>query len=94
MNIIPLTRNAAYQTFSVNLNNHRLIFYLHWLTKYGYFIVDIKDNNIPIVLGRALHVGVNLFSGLNTDIGEIILEGETPTISNLGIKNQLKWYPL
>ncbi len=95
MNIIPLTRNAAYQKFSITLNNHQLVFYLRWLTRYRYFVVDIMSiDNSPIALGRALHVGVNLLAGLNADIGEIILEGETPTISNLGIKNQLKWYPI
>ncbi|RAW93949.1 MULTISPECIES: phage baseplate plug family protein [unclassified Photorhabdus] len=95
MNIIPLTRNAAYQKFSVTLNNHQLVFYLSWLTRYGYFVVDIINiDNSPMALGRALHVGVNLLADLNTDIGKIVLEGETPTISNLGIKNQLKWYPI
>lgn len=94
MKIIPLNNGATSQHFTVTLNNHNLRFTLNWLTRYNYFRVDIRDSDEnPIALGRALHVGVNLLAGLNVSIGDIILEGEMPTIANLGINNQLKWYP-
>ncbi|EMB4322236.1 hypothetical protein RJ492_001208 [Pluralibacter gergoviae] len=92
MKIIPLNSGFAYQRFSVQLGNHFLKFRLEWLTRFKYYTVDIYENDQPIVLGRALHPGVNLVAGLNTDIGIISLEGESPTVANLGKSNQLRWY--
>ncbi len=94
MKIIPLTNGLAYQKLTVTLNDFNLGLYFLWLTRYGYFTVDIYDSGgSPIVLGRALHVGVNLLSGINSSIGAISLDGDPPTIANLGINNKLKWYP-
>ncbi|EHD21773.1 MULTISPECIES: phage baseplate plug family protein [Brenneria] len=94
MNIIPLINSVTDQEFSVQLGNNNLAFRVRWLTRYSYFVVDIRDaDNNPIALGRALHVGINLLAGLNTRIGKIVLEGETPTLANLGEKNNLVWYP-
>jgi hypothetical protein len=92
MNIIPLTPGLAYYRFSAVQSNVKLLFYFHWLTRYQYFSVDIFDaENNPVVCGRALHPGMNLLDGINRDCGSLILEGEPPTINNLGIKNQLTW---
>lgn len=93
MKTIPLSKGHAYQVFRVSLGEHYLEFYLYWLTQFGYFCVDISESGNVIAQGRALHPGVNLLSGLNTDIGVIMLEGQSPTISTLGIDNKLKWYP-
>ncbi|CPR20608.1 hypothetical protein JMY81_01130 [Brenneria goodwinii] len=94
MKTIPLARGLADFSFTSNLNDTLLRFNVRWLTRYGYFVVDIRDtDNAPIALGRALHVGINLLAGLNTDIGKIVLEGETPTLANLGVTNNLNWYP-
>ncbi|PXB01114.1 phage baseplate plug family protein [Pectobacterium carotovorum] len=94
MNIIPLINSVADQEFSAQLGNNNVSFRVRWLTRYGYFLVDIRDSaGNPIVLGRAMHVDVNLLAGLNTRIGKIVLEGETPTIANLGERNSLVWYP-
>ncbi|PWC10647.1 hypothetical protein B4923_16125 [Brenneria roseae subsp. americana] len=94
MKTIPLTRGLADFSFTSTLNDIPLQFNVRWLTRYSYFVVDIRDaDNNPIALGRALHVGVNLLAGLNTTIGKIVLEGETPTLANLGVTNNLNWYP-
>ncbi|CNH77782.1 phage baseplate plug family protein [Yersinia pekkanenii] len=94
MKIIPLTNGLAYQKLTVTVGDFNLWFYLRWLTRYGYFTVDIHDaNGTPIALGRALHVGIDLLSGINTNIGKISLDGESATIANLGVNNKLKWYP-
>ncbi|ENY3036317.1 phage baseplate plug family protein [Serratia marcescens] len=90
---IPLNNGYAFQRFRVQLGNHLLIFRLRWLTRYGYFCVDIFDGDIPVTLGRALHPGVNLLSGLNTDLGRLVLEGENPRVDTLGLNNRLIWYP-
>lgn len=91
--VIPLNRGVAYQRFRVQLSNHMLIFRLRWLTRFGYFCVDIYEGDVPIVLGRALHPGVNLLSGINTTIGAILLDGDSPKIDTLGVTNRLIWYP-
>lgn len=93
MSIIPLTTGLAYQTFSTTVGNVKLRFYFQWLTRYQYYSVSIFDyNGDPIACGRALHPNINLLSGLNLDIGSIILQGEIPTMSNLGVTNSLIWY--
>ncbi|WJV60992.1 hypothetical protein PCO87_13770 [Pectobacteriaceae bacterium C52] len=94
MKTIPLTRGLADFSFTSTLNNMLLRFNVRWLTRYSYFVVDIRDaNNESIATGRGLHAGVDLLSGLNTSIGKIVLEGETPTLTNLGVTNNLIWYP-
>ncbi|MEL0577071.1 hypothetical protein AACK17_00770 [Pectobacterium punjabense] len=94
MKIVPLTRGLADFSFTSTLNNAALRFNVRWLTRYSYFVVDIRDAfGDPIALGRGLHVGVNLLAGLNTDIGKLVLDGETPTMENLGVTNNLRWYP-
>lgn len=94
MKTIPLTASLADFSFTTTLNDSLLQFNIRWLTRYGYFVVDIRNaSNEPIALGRGLHVGANLLAGLNSTIGKIVLEGEAPTIANLGVTNNLNWYP-
>lgn len=94
MMTITLTQNYAFQDFTATLGDNTLNFKFKWLTRYGYYSVDILDiDNNPITFGRALHPGVNLLSGLNINLGRIVLEGEQPTIDNLGLDNKLRWYP-
>ncbi len=94
MKVIPLTRGLADFSFNSTLNDATLRFNVRWLTRYSYFVVDIRDaTGNPITLGRGLHVGVNLLAGLNIDIGRLVLDGETPTMENLGVTNNLRWYP-
>lgn len=92
MSTISLTSGLAYQRFTVTQDDIRLQIYLHWLTRYSYYSVDIYDGSgNPVASGRALHPGVNLLGGLNVNMGSLILEGEQPTINNLGATNSLVW---
>lgn len=92
MSTISLTSGLAYQRFTVTQGDVRLQIYLHWLTRYSYYSVDIYDDSEnPVALGRALQPGVNLLDGLNINMGSLILEGEQPTINNLGAANSLIW---
>lgn len=94
MKTIPLTAGLADFSFSTQLDETRLKFNIRWLTRYNYFTVDIRDSDDnPVACGRALHAGVNLLAGLNVSIGKIMLEGDRPTTDNLGIDNNLNWYP-
>ncbi|MEQ4511749.1 MAG: hypothetical protein ABN480_14245 [Dickeya sp.] len=93
MKTIPLTRGLADYVFNVTLGNHQLRFNIRWLTRYQYFVVDITTlAGDVVVMGRALHAGVDLLAGLNTDIGRLVLTGATPTMVNLGVENNLTWY--
>lgn len=94
MKTIPLSAGLANFSFTTRLNDTQLKFTFRWLTRYGYFSVDIfNSDGSALTLGRVLHVGVNLLDGLNTQIGNIVLEGGKATIANLGIDNKLNWYP-
>ena len=69
-------------------------FRLRWSTRHSYFTVDMRRaDGAPIALGRGLHPDINLLAGLNLALGRVVLEGEAPTIANLGITNKLRWYP-
>lgn len=93
MKTIPLESGYPDFTFSTTLDSTRLKFRFRWLTRYGYYTVDIYNSDgSALTLGRALHVNINLLAGLNTSIGRIVLEGTAPTIDNLGIDNNLNWY--
>lgn len=50
MKVIPLNNGYAVQRFRVQLNNHYLVFRLHWLTRFNYFCVDIYEQGEPCIL--------------------------------------------
>jgi hypothetical protein len=85
--IIPI-EPVPFQRFKVNIGILATV-YIKWSTRYSYFSVDIYDGDTPITLGRALHPEMDLFAGLNLDLGRLYLSGNTPTVENLGIENQL-----
>ncbi|MGE4336212.1 MAG: hypothetical protein AB7E55_09590 [Pigmentiphaga sp.] len=94
MKTIPLRAGNAFQRFGVTLAGTYIQFRLRWLTRHGYYSVDLsRADGAPIALGRALHPEMNLLAGLNVELGRIVLEGEPATIANLGITNKLRWYP-
>ena len=88
---IPLKNGNAFQRFSITLNDTLVTFRIRWQTRYGLFLVDILDGGAPIVSGRGLHPGINLLDGVLTDLGAVYLEGEAPTIENLGVTNKLRY---
>lgn len=87
--IIPLNAGSAFQRFSVSLGGRRLSFSLRWLTRFGFYVVDISEAGEPVVFGRSLHPGQDLLAGVVTDIGKIYLTGEPATVANLGKTNKL-----
>lgn len=86
---IELTAGAAYQRFFAELSGRLITFEIRWMTNYGFFAVDIYEGDEAITLGRGLNPGTNLVAGLNTGLGAIHLEGNAPTIGNLGVSNRL-----
>lgn len=88
---IPLRPGAAFQRFRVNLSGRVFRVRLYWSTRFSMFSADIHEGETPIVLGRGLHPGIDLFKGLNLGIGKLYLEGRTATVDNLGVDNQLRY---
>ncbi len=94
MRTIPLRAGDAFLRFGVTLAGTYVQFRLRWSTRHSYYTVDMRrDDGTAIALGRGLHPNINLLAGLNLALGRIVLEGEAPTIANLGITNKLRWYP-
>jgi hypothetical protein len=94
MNTIPLRAGDAFQRFSATLAGTNIRFRFRWSTRHSYYTVDLsRADGTPIAFGRGLHPGIDLLAGLNVELGRIVLEGQAPTIANLGITNKLRWYP-
>lgn len=94
MKTIPLPAGLSYIRLNVTLGDLNLQLRLRWSTQYGFYSVEIRDERgEPIILGRGLHPGTDLLTDLRLDAGRLILEGEVPTVQNLGLTNKLNWYP-
>ena len=89
INRIPLNSKAPYQRFTVQLSDRLIEFELRWLVQYDFFAVNLYEAGEAITLGRGLHPGVNIVKGLNSGLGSIYLDGQSPTIDNLGVSNRL-----
>lgn len=88
MRTINLQQGAAHQRFRVNLDGESVEIRLNWLTRFGYYTVDITVNGERQASGRGLHPEVNLLEG--TDVGgQLYIKGAQPTPANLTIDNRL-----
>lgn len=84
------------QTFSAPLGPITLTIELQWMVRLEVFGVNIfTPQGAALTLGRYLLPGVDLLKGLYpppaVDYGSLVLEGDMPTPSNLGINNTLVW---
>ena len=89
MRTLPLQSGLAHFQFDAPLSTIRLRFRLNWLTNFGYYVVDVSQNDKKLTAGRGLHPGIDLLQGLNLDIGTLMLEGSAATPENMGIDNRL-----
>lgn len=87
--IVPLISGKPYFRFRVTLTDRSFVFIIKWSVRFSFFSVDIYEGDEAIVEGRGLHPGVDLLSGLNLNIGTLILDGAVPTVKNLGVANRL-----
>jgi len=89
--IVPLAP-VAFQRFSVSNGGAVLMLEISWMTRFKYFVVNVRRaNGAAVTLGRALHPQVDLLNGLSAGLGSIRLEGADPTPENLGIDNRMVW---
>ena len=92
--IIPLRNGAPHQRFSVSLADYSLELSFYWVARFEYFRVNIRDvTNDPFVLtnGRIAHPNVNLLNGLDDKYGRVYIDGEVPTLENMGDTAVLMW---
>ena len=88
MRTISLQQGAAHQRFRVNLDNQSVEVRLNWLTRFGYYSVDISVDGERQASGRGLHPEINLLEGTSV-AGELYILGRQPTPNNLTVDNRL-----
>ena len=91
---IPLLRNEPHQSFSADLGDYTLLFEFFYVTRFGYFrvnITDITSTAIVLTLGRIANPAVDLLAGVDIDVGRIFFNGDQPALDNLGISAKLLW---
>lgn len=92
MSEIPLPQGQAHLRFTIDLGV-RLQVRLDWLTRWGYYHVELYREESLLLAGRGLHPGVDLLSDLSLGVGSLYLDGEEPTPANLGEANTLVHEP-
>lgn len=95
MNIIPLQGGSvnAHQRFEVQLGDNLTTMLLNWKTLTELWSLDIEIEGVRIVSGAMLLPGSDIIASWRTDIGRLVLNGDKPTLDNLGTNNQLVWIP-
>lgn len=88
---IPFPSNAPYFGFDIQLSERTLRLELRWLYLYGFYAVDVYENGDALTLGRGLHPQMNILAYDQTGLGQLYLEGDSPTLSNLGVDNKLRY---
>lgn len=88
---------VAAQNLSANLGANNLRLKIQWQERFGYFRVDISDQQGRILTaGRIMNIGVDLLSGLypanpGARYGSLMMAGSDPTPENFGVDNILEW---
>lgn len=92
---IPLEGEAinAHQDFTAQLGDNEITFRLDFqpYRKVPSWNVSLFKDGDPLVLGLVLTGGCDLLSPYHLDIGSLSLEGDEPTLDNIGISNKLIW---
>lgn len=91
--IIPLDPGHAHFRFRTTLGGVTLGFRFDWLTRWGYYNVEVTRGSEVIARSRALHPDIDLLEGLGLGIGRLYLDGAAPTPANLGVTNVLRHEP-
>lgn len=88
---IPLPSPKPYFGFSVQLSGRTLELQFRWLYLYGFYAVDVYEEGQALTLGRGLHPQMNILAYDQTGLGSLYLEGDQPTLENLGVANRLRY---
>lgn len=83
MRTIPLQNGQAHFRLRTTLAERDVAIHADWLTRYGYYSVDVYVDGALAVAGKGLHPEMNLLK--RTDVpGTLTISGDAPTPENLG----------
>lgn len=96
MNIIPVSGGSlnSHQRFEVQLGDNLATMVLNWKTLTELWSLDIEIEGVRIVSGAILLPGSDIINVWQAGIGRLVLNGDVPTLDNLGKNNQLVWIPV
>ena len=86
---ISLVGATAFYEFNVEIAGQVAYIKMHWSTIGEFYRVTITLGDDTIVKGKGLHPGIDLLKSTDLEIGQLYLEGITPTLENIGIDNRL-----
>ena len=87
--VISLEGATSYYTFNVEIANLVALVTLNWVTTGGFYKIFITIDNEEVVRGKGLHPDIDLFKSTELGIGKLYLQGDEPTLDNIGIDNRL-----
>lgn len=91
---IPLSAGAANAdtSFEINIDDVIYVMRLQYKALTKTWSLSIYRNGEPVALGIRLVKGCDLLSAyLDLNFGRLVVLGEEPTLSNLGISSFLVW---
>lgn len=92
---IPLRSGAAnaHQRFSVQLGDNLLDFEIDYISYLDLpaWSMNIKRDGSILVAGAMLEPGSDVIQSYEAGIGRFVFVGSEPTLTNLGVDNQLVW---
>lgn len=91
--IIPVSGGSlnAHQRFEVQLGDNLTTMILNWRTLTEVWSLDIEVEGVRIVSGALLLPGSDIIEVWQTNLGRLVVNGDKPTLDNLGKNNQLVW---
>ena len=93
---VPLTNNAE-SKFRIKLEDRQLDFRVIFNSRNGTWSADISENDVDLINGIGLVMGVDILSSYNLDIGALVMVDteslhKDATFDSLGTRNILLHY--
>lgn len=92
---IPLVGGSknAHQSFVANLGGNEFNFFLDFMPYIDNpaWNLSIEINGNMVIEGLLLKCGCDLLKAYQFGLGALVMQGEEPTLNNLGISNKLLW---
>ena len=95
---IPIRAELSTQTFDIILNSLAYTMTAKWNSRSKFWTLDIADeNDVTLILGLCLKLGVRLLRPFGLQIGELIIVDESNTgaeasLTNIGVTSSLVYF--
>lgn len=86
---IPLQPGNAHLSFRVELSGTSVRVRLNWLTRFGYYTVQIEGPDGVLAKGMGLHPDMDLLVDVPSIPGQLYIDGPAPKVDNLGREARL-----